>query len=139
MSLEKDSELKVKAKKLRRVLQEMSGKAVIVEGKKDRLALELLGLRARIIECNQSPDKIASKLEGEEKAFVLTDFDRRGEEKAKALAGALASYSVEADLNARRTLRHVLGIMFFEDAFSRFQEFMQKCMEKNVQIGDMNG
>ena len=139
MSLEKDSELKSKAKKLRKALEEMAGKVVIVEGKKDRLALESMGLEARIIECNQAPEKIASKLEGEEKAFVLTDFDRRGEEKARALESALASYSVKADLSARRTLKRVLGIMFFEDAFKRFQEFMQKCMEKNVELGGMNG
>ncbi|MEM3030686.1 MAG: hypothetical protein QXH27_03030 [Candidatus Micrarchaeia archaeon] len=133
MSSNSDWELRAKTKRLERALAEMKGRAVIVEGARDRAALERI-VAARFVLCNQSADEVAARVAGEEKAFVLTDFDRRGEEKARALEEALAAHGVRADLEARRALRYALGISFIEDAARRLEELRKECMEKKVEL-----
>jgi len=125
--------LRAKAKRLERALEEMRGCVAIVEGARDKEALEKIA-EARIILCNQSADEVASRIAGEEKAFILTDFDRRGEEKARALEEALAAHGVKADLGARKALRYALGISFIEDAARRLEKLRRECVEKRIEL-----
>ncbi|MEM4389853.1 MAG: hypothetical protein QXG98_04275 [Candidatus Micrarchaeia archaeon] len=133
MSQINDRKLRAKAKRLERALAEMRGCVVIVEGARDKAALEQM-VAARFVLCNRSADEIAARLEGEEKAVILTDFDRRGEEKARALEAALEAHGVRADLEVRRALRYALGITFVEDAARRLAELMRECAEKKIEL-----
>ncbi len=101
---------------------------VVVEGKRDRVALQKLGIRNRITLINQSPDRVAERVasHGASEAVVLTDFDRSGEELAQRICEALESYGVKPDLNIRRKLRYLFGVLFIEELDRKVAEFQEK-------------
>jgi 5S rRNA maturation endonuclease (ribonuclease M5) len=101
---------------------------VVVEGKRDRVALQNLGIRNRITLINQSPDRVAERVasHGASEAVVLTDFDRSGEELAQRICEALESYGVKPDLDIRRKLRYLFGVLFIEELDRKVAEFQEK-------------
>ncbi|MCX6777109.1 MAG: toprim domain-containing protein [Candidatus Micrarchaeota archaeon] len=128
--------LQKKQKLLDRTLKDLaeSGAAVLVEGKRDREALQRIGVRNRIFLVNMSPDKLClrvSKVAGE--AVILTDFDEAGQKLCRRIEEALHSYNVLPNTEVRRKLRYLLGVYNFEDIDRRMEEF------KNKIEGDMDG
>jgi len=114
----------------KRILQclEEGEREVIVEGKRDRIALQKLGIRNRITLINQSPDVVAGRVasHGASEAVVLTDFDRTGEELAHRITEALESHGVKPDLDIRRRLRYIFGVLFIEELGTKVAEFQEK-------------
>ncbi len=100
---------------LEEVLEELrteSGKGtpVLVEGIRDRKALSSLGVEGRILHLNGRRGLLASleELEGCERAVVLTDFDRTGEELARRCSRHLRVMGVEPLLEPRERLKKLL-------------------------------
>ena len=95
-----DEELKQKAKQLKRAIEELveKGAVVIVEGKKDKVALQKIGIRNRIKLINKTPDELSRMVSGEKEAIILTDFDDAGEEICRRVEESLSSYNVKADV-----------------------------------------
>jgi 5S rRNA maturation endonuclease (ribonuclease M5) len=77
-----DEELKRMEKQLKRAFEELNekGAVIVVEGKKDREALQRAGVNNKIVLINRSPDELSSRISDEKKAIILTDFDNAGEE-----------------------------------------------------------
>jgi len=128
--------LQKKQKLLDRTLKDLAegGAAVLVEGKRDREALQRIGVRNRIFLVNMSPDKLClrvSKVACE--AVILTDFDEAGQKLCRRIEEALHSYNVLPNTEVRRKLRYLLGVYNFEDIDRRMEEF------KNKIEGDMDG
>jgi len=128
--------LQKKQKLLDRTLKDLAegGAAVLVEGKRDREALERIGVKNRIFLVNMSPDKLClrvSKVACE--AVILTDFDEAGQKLCRRIEEALHSYNVLPNTEVRRKLRYLLGVYNFEDIDRRMEEF------KNKIEGDMDG
>ena len=83
-------------------------KLVIVEGKKDRAALESIGVR-KIIELNKRPlyEVVEEVANAGRQAVILTDLDRTGKLLFGKLNSALSQHGVEVDNYFREFLfRH---------------------------------
>ncbi len=122
MSSAGERKLISRLKALDRAIEEMRGKPVIVEGKKDKQALENCGIKERILLINRKPEDLCRSLSGEDEAIILTDFDERGEELAEVISELLRSYGVRPDTDCRRRLRYALGIRVFQEIDSRYEE-----------------
>lgn len=127
--------LEFKAKKLARVLKQLNESVVLVEGKRDKKALETVLANAQItLIAGKKLDELAERMKnaGVENASVLTDFDRRGEELAEKMKEALESHSIEPDVQARRELKFILGLRFFEEFESKLEKFRGECSANGI-------
>ncbi|RLI96276.1 MAG: hypothetical protein DRO99_04710 [Candidatus Aenigmatarchaeota archaeon] len=89
-----------------KTIRELKERAVIVEGKKDAIALRKLGLH-KIIPLNNTPlarfaERIAES--GEREVIILTDFDKEGRKLEGKLDTLLKSYKVKTNKRLRRVL-----------------------------------
>ena len=103
-----------------RVLQELEGNILIVEGKRDVRALEAL-VTAWIVPINSRPiEKVAlhvvSLMEKHKntQVIVLTDFDRTGRKLAAKMRLVLQSLKIHANSRIRRDVMN-LGITYVEE------------------------
>jgi len=122
-------QLREKYKKLRRLLDKMERSVVLVEGKRDKSALEKLGCR-RVITISGRIRDVCESLDGEHVVIIATDLDRRGNEMARRAREELEGCSVRADGETRVLLARILKIRYFEDAKRGFDDFMEE-VEKN--------
>jgi 5S rRNA maturation endonuclease (ribonuclease M5) len=125
-----------KQKLLIRVLRELdeSGKPILVEGKRDKAALERIGVKNRIFLINLTPDELCKRVSNvADEAVILTDFDEAGEKLGKRIEEALHSYSVLPNTEVRRKMRYLLGVYNFEEIDRKMEEFKKKIE------GDTNG
>ncbi|MEW6036130.1 MAG: toprim domain-containing protein [Candidatus Micrarchaeota archaeon] len=123
-------EIKERLKKLGKMLDTLKGNWIFVEGKRDRVALEGLGLSNILTisgNLRQSCAIIADRKP--EKVYVLTDLDRRGDELALRARDELESCSIRADLEMRRELAHMLRIRYFEDAKTAYEKILKESEE----------
>ncbi len=87
-------------------LRMKSGKAIIVvEGKRDRLALRSLGVKGEILEISNMPNSVLADTIGEKEAIILTDWDERGERILKQIEKVVEF----KDLTIRRKIKAVTG------------------------------
>lgn len=80
---------------------------VIVEGKKDRFALDRLGFK-KIFDISGKPlHEIADEVKSNnpKSAIILTDFDEEGEVKASHLKKLLAQFKIKTDPFTRERFR----------------------------------
>ena len=125
-------EIEERLKRLVKLLKKLEGGWIFVEGKKDKEALEKLGLRD-ILTISGNLRLSVTRLSGvkAEKVFVLTDLDRRGDELALRARDELEACSIRADLEMRKDLAHMLRIRNFEDA--------KRAYDRLKQEGENNG
>jgi 5S rRNA maturation endonuclease (ribonuclease M5) len=75
------------------------GIPIIVEGKKDEVALRRLGVKGEVLHARLFRGfRAVQEVLKERRAVILTDFDRRGEELNDKLTRQLRSEGVEPDL-----------------------------------------
>ncbi len=122
-------QLREKYKKLTRLLRKMEDSVVLVEGKRDKSALEKLGC-TRVITVSGRIRDVCGTLGGEDEVIIATDLDRRGNEMARMAREELEGCSVSADSETRVLLARILKIRYFEDAKRGFDEFMEE-VERN--------
>lgn len=91
---------------LLRLLEENKEKQVIVEGKRDKKVLCLLGFE-KIITLNKGIYETTEELK-EREVLVLTDFDPEGREIAKKLNLILQSLGFRVDKETRRKVGFML-------------------------------
>jgi 5S rRNA maturation endonuclease (ribonuclease M5) len=121
--------LQRKQKFLNRVLKELeeTGAPILVEGKRDRAALERIGVKNRIFLINMRPDELCERVaKVADEAVILTDFDEAGEKLCKRIEEALYSCNVLPNTEVRRKLRYLLGVYNFEEIERRMEEFKKK-------------
>lgn len=123
--------LKERLKKAKALLEQLKEGWIFVEGKRDKEALAKLGLHNVLtISGNLRLSCERIRKQGEEKVFVLTDFDRRGGQLAKMAKDELEGQSITADLTVRKILARTLKIRYFEDAKRAYDELIEEG-EKN--------
>jgi len=108
-----------KREKLERILwriagESSSGTVIIVEGRKDKVALRRLGLTGPILCFKSSRKSLADFLSDidAKKTIVLTDFDREGKDLSVRIAEELSHLKIRAD----HALRERLGALVRQDA-----------------------
>lgn len=110
-------------KKLRKLLEQLNDGWIFVEGKRDREALRLLGLQ-KILTISGNLRQSCAKIQKDEKVFVLTDLDRRGEQLARMAKDELEGLSITVDLEMRKNLAYILNIRYFEDAKRAYDDLL---------------
>ncbi|UCG95788.1 MAG: toprim domain-containing protein [archaeon] len=102
-STEKSVEYK---EKLFSLLRELKEEQTVVEGIKDKRALEKMGFSdAHTINRNKGLYELAARFTG--KILVLTDFDPEGEKLAKKLSELLKKTGCKVDSSNRQRLRRL--------------------------------
>jgi 5S rRNA maturation endonuclease (ribonuclease M5) len=100
-------------KKLSCIIEELKicaeqGIPILIEGKKDEKALKNLGIDGNFIKVSGSGLKlfeIAEKaVKSSSKVIILTDFDKKGMELAKRLAGDIQSLGCYPNLEIRKKI-----------------------------------
>jgi 5S rRNA maturation endonuclease (ribonuclease M5) len=123
-------------RKLDIILDRLRDSWVLAEGQRDRLALTGLGVRKVLtISGNLRASCGLLGRENADKAYVLSDLDRRGDELAKTASDELGSLSIRADTGTRLELAHLLRIRHFEDAKRAYDKLKDEMAEK----GENNG
>ena len=98
------------------ILEELESRpedvVLLVEGRRDRGALNLLGVRGEIIQV-QTSDGILGIAEDlalrHKKAVILTDWDRKGGQLCLLLKNALKANSVDFEANTRSRLVRIVS------------------------------
>lgn len=128
-----------KLERLERTLGELkeSSSLKLVEGKRDKKALEAFGIdKIRIIH-GPLPDLVDKLRETEKEIILLTDFDRRGELIKKRLVELCENDGIEVDLSYRRELRRLTGLNTIEELASKYENILEKMNKKRK--GDFHG
>jgi 5S rRNA maturation endonuclease (ribonuclease M5) len=114
---------KIEQEQVLEVLEELRGRILIVEGKKDERALRGLGIR-RIIRVDSRPIErvvrdavLAAEKHKNREIIVLTDFDRTGRKLAAKMRLILQSRKIHANSRVRRDVMN-LGIKCVEELAS---------------------
>ena len=83
-----------------------SGAVIIVEGKRDVIALKKLGIQGRIETSTHQPLIVFTENLAKDKAqiIILTDWDRRGDILANKIATYLQNIGITANLDIRKRI-----------------------------------
>ncbi|MCD6558711.1 hypothetical protein DRN43_04820 [Thermococci archaeon] len=103
-------------------LREFGG-VIIVEGRRDEVALRKLGVETGIIKLSRLPlSEIALTASQYHEVMVLTDLDKKGEELAKKLISYLEGYNCRVDSETRKELKRIAkkDIKGIEDLYSLY-------------------
>jgi len=104
---------------LERVIQEMEDfvDAIIVEGIRDKEALEELGITKEIVMCSSKPDtEFVDYLSSRhKKVTILTDYDRAGKEFNKKLSARLERAGIKVENQYRGRIGKILGLRGMRD------------------------
>lgn len=93
---------------------------IIVEGKKDRITLEKLGIKNNIIELSKKPIyKIIEEIASQDKeCIILTDFDKKGKQLYGKLNSGLTRLGVKVNNKFREFLQKNTKISHIEGLYS---------------------
>lgn len=118
---------------LERCLAQLRTNVLFVEGQRDRHALQRLGCASAytisgnlVISCAQAAER------GVQKAVILTDLDRRGNELARRAVEELERYGIQADTDCRKRLGRLLRLKYFEDIDRLYRAFIEEYNEKQA-------
>ncbi|MHC1611048.1 MAG: toprim domain-containing protein [Candidatus Methanospirareceae archaeon] len=99
---------------LERVIKEMDDfvDAIIVEGIRDKEALEELGITKEILMCSSRPDtEFVDYLSSRhKKVAILTDYDRAGKEFNRRLSTQLERAGIKVENGYRGRIGRILGL-----------------------------
>lgn len=114
-----------------KAIAKLRGQWILVEGQRDRKALVELGMK-NILTISGNLGKSCDFLErsGVQKAYVLSDLDRRGSELARRAREELEARSIGADLEVRALLARSLRIKNMEDAARAYERLKNEIEEK---------
>lgn len=93
---------------------------IIVEGQKDKKALEKLGFKKIVAISGKSYDKLVDALNrmNVKRTIILTDFDREGEKKYKQLLRTFEKNGIKTDPNTRNKFKQIFKIHKIEELSS---------------------
>lgn len=124
-------EIRERLKKLDKILDMLRDSWVLAEGQRDRKALAGLGIR-KVLTMSGNLRASCGELgrKNADKAYVLSDLDRRGDELAKSARDELGSLSIRADTETRLKLAHLLRIRYFEDAERAYDKLKKELVDE---------
>jgi 5S rRNA maturation endonuclease (ribonuclease M5) len=112
--------------KLQRLLND-SNSIVIVEGKRDKIALSKMGALS-IVDISGKPLETTIKtvsLKNPESVAILTDYDKEGEKQLKILTKCLNSQGIKIDNTLRKQIKSTFNIQKIEEinAFAKLLDY----------------
>ncbi len=122
------------AEKLVRQVNE--GFFVVVEGKRDVVALRNIGVACPIVKATGKPESVVRKIVeqcGQRKPTILFDFDETGNERKERLTELLIASGCPP-VELRGKFRAVFGLRFFEDADNKLEEIHRKNEGEHIWV-----
>jgi 5S rRNA maturation endonuclease (ribonuclease M5) len=112
----------------------LCGAVVLVEGRRDRVALARLGVAGEIVMTSQQSllNLSESLARAKRDVIILTDWDERGEEVARQLAVYMEADGIRPDNSLRFTLRGLLKkeITEVENLYGYVENLKEVCSTK---------
>jgi len=107
-----------------KLIQDLNEFSIIVEGKRDKEALEKLGIRDIFVISGKSIDNFIDTLPKDRKYIVLTDFDKEGERKMKKIHDLLLKNKFVLNKKLRLSVKNLFRIVKIEELrkISKFKE-----------------
>lgn len=105
-------------KRLKTLITQLNNNIVIVEGKRDVIALDKIGVRTNVFTYEKF---IRKEIKGKN-AVILTDFDEQGEVKRKIISSILLERSIIENDELRRKFKHIFGVKTIEEIPSIFEK-----------------
>lgn len=131
--LREGSDVERRVKILRNALLELgeTDDPILVEGIRDKAALERAGVCNPIFPIARSPEKVAEAVSRDHKrVFVFTDLDDTGEELLARTVALLHGFGVQPDAEMRKRLGQALGLRCFEDFDGKVAALLQEERRK---------
>jgi 5S rRNA maturation endonuclease (ribonuclease M5) len=102
--------------KLQRLLND-SNSTVIVEGKRDKIALSKMGALSLVDISGKSLESTIKtiSLKNPESVAILTDYDKEGEKQLKILTKGLNSQGIKIDNTLRKQIKSTFNIQKIEE------------------------
>ncbi|MBS3070190.1 hypothetical protein J4220_01650 [Candidatus Micrarchaeota archaeon] len=124
---------KGKLETLEKMFSSAESKVLLVEGKHDIAALRAVGVDARFVTANDTPERIAARLArtGESRVFLLLDFDREGLRKQQFFKAFLEEQGFSVETGFARKMRSLLGFTHAEEVERKYAVLKKK--------GELNG
>ncbi len=109
-------------KNLETLITQLNDCIVIVEGKRDVIALDKIGVRTNVL----AFEKFVREKEIKQKdAVILTDFDREGEVKKELISSVLIERGIREHDELRRKFKLIFGVKTIEDVPSAFEKLIK--------------
>lgn len=106
-------------KRLKTLITQLNNNIVIVEGKRDVIALDRIGVRSNVL----TYDKFIRKKDiKNKKAVILTDYDEQGEIKKKIISSILIEHNIIENEELRRKFKQIFGVKTIEEVPSVFEK-----------------
>ena len=117
----------VKYQELKEIIDDLKKdrRKKLVEGKKDKEALNKLGIK-QIETINTKPLREITRKENEKEVILLTDFDREGKSKSSQLIRLYRAEGIKTDLNYKKQLGKLHGISEIEEIPTKYKELKNK-------------
>jgi 5S rRNA maturation endonuclease (ribonuclease M5) len=126
-----------KLKPLRRILKQLDGSVVVVEGKRDVAALREAGVgNARMVQAVGSAERVANLVAkialqtGRKRVVVLTDFDVEGKRRNAELEEALLAEGISANAVLRREFKRLFRVNRVEQIGFALERLLEESSEK---------
>ncbi len=121
-------------KELKKIIEEMKEdkRKKIVEGKRDKQALNKLGIK-QVQTIKTKPLRQITGKEKDKEVILLTDFDKTGKSRSKKLIKLYKAEGIKTDLKYKKRLGKLHGISEIEELPSKYKEL------KNKNRGAKNG
>jgi 5S rRNA maturation endonuclease (ribonuclease M5) len=107
-----------------RLLGLIRDSTIVVEGKRDKEALNGIGITNVIEMSSISIESFIEKLDKNKEYIILTDYDKEGEKKNKEICKFLQKFKIKLNLSFRRLFKSSFGITKIEELikFSKIKE-----------------
>ncbi|MCX8166306.1 MAG: toprim domain-containing protein [Candidatus Micrarchaeota archaeon] len=101
--------------------------AILVEGKKDKLALLALDINLPIFECARDKHKTIEFLTKNnfKNVILLMDLDKQGNKLAHEMSEMLLAQGIKPNLYFRKELGKFLKLKYFEEMSAKIDNFYQ--------------
>jgi 5S rRNA maturation endonuclease (ribonuclease M5) len=106
-------------KRLKTLITQLNNCIVIVEGKRDVIALDKIGVRTNVFTYEKF---IRDKKIKEKNAVILTDFDKQGEVKKEIISSVLMERDIIEKDEYRRKFKQIFGVKTIEEIPSIFEK-----------------
>lgn len=108
-------------KKMKDLITQLNNHVVVVEGKRDVIALEKIGVRTNVITFEKfiRDNKISKNV------VILTDFDRGGDVKKEIISSKLIERGIYENYELRRKFKLLFGIITIEEVPSAFEKLIE--------------
>jgi 5S rRNA maturation endonuclease (ribonuclease M5) len=98
-----------------RLLELIRGLTIVVEGKRDKEALNKIGI-SDVIDISGAPlESFVEKLDKNKEYVILTDYDSEGERKYKEICKLLQKLKFRLNLRFRRLFKSSFGVTKIEE------------------------